>query len=91
MLRPAEREQTRTPRAAAAYFMAALRERDQEEFYTIVLNIKNHVLCVHIVYKGSVNTAAIRLGEVFKEALKLNAVGIICTHNPSQFGGRPQP
>jgi DNA repair protein RadC len=41
------------------------------------------------VYKGSVNSSQIRVGEVFKEAIRKNASALIVTHNhPS---GDPTP
>jgi DNA repair protein RadC len=91
MLRPVGREQVRSPRDAAAVFMAFLGEKDQEEFHTMALNTKNQVLGIHMVYRGSVNSAAIRVGEVFKEAIKQNAVGIIACHNHPSGVCEPSP
>jgi DNA repair protein RadC len=54
-----------------------------------MLNSKNHVLKVHTVYVGSVNTASLRVGELFREAIRLNSVAMIVAHNhPS---GDPTP
>jgi DNA repair protein RadC len=81
MFRPIHREQIKTPKDAAAIFMALLGHLDQEEFHTMALNTKNRVLGIHCVYRGNVNSAMIRVGEVFKEALKQNAVSILVAHN----------
>jgi DNA repair protein RadC len=43
------------------------------------------------VYRGSVNTAMIRVGEVFKEALRLNATSIIVAHNHPSSDPAPSP
>jgi DNA repair protein RadC len=54
---------------------------DQEELWTLILNTKNHVIKIHRVYQGSLNASLVRVGEVFREALKLNAAAIIVCHN----------
>lgn len=62
---------------------------DQEHLRTLLLNTKNHVLGVHEVYKGSLNSSLIRIGELFKEAIRQNCAAIILVHNhPS---GDPSP
>lgn len=43
------------------------------------------------MYRGSVNTAMIRVGEVFKEALRLNATSIIVAHNHPTSDPTPSP
>ena len=41
------------------------------------------------MYRGTVNTMYVRVAEVFREAIRLNAVGIILSHcHPS---GEPTP
>lgn len=50
-----------------------------------------HLFCRSIIalYRGSLNTATIRVGAVFKEALRLNSASIIVAHqHPS---GSPDP
>ena len=62
---------------------------EQEHLKTIMLDSKNHVLKVHTVYVGSVNTANVRVGELFREAIRLNSVAMIVAHDhPS---GDPTP
>jgi len=44
---------------------------------------------IHLVYQGSLNTSMIRVGEIYKEPLRLNSAAIILAHNhPS---GEPNP
>jgi len=71
--------------------MAMLGERDQEEFYTMALNTKNYVLGMHLVYRGSVNMAQVRIAEVFREAVKQNAVAVIVAHNHPSGDATPSP
>lgn len=55
----------------------------------LLLNTKNQVLSVSEVYRGNVNTAVIRAGEVFRDAVKENCPSVIVVHNhPS---GDPTP
>jgi DNA repair protein RadC len=81
LLRPVHRDQVKSPADAVAFLMARMGLLDQEELWTMCLSTKNHVLKVHRVYQGSLNTSMVRIGEVFREAIKLNAAAIIVCHN----------
>jgi DNA repair protein RadC len=62
---------------------------EQEHFRVLVLDTKNHVLAMPDVFVGSVNSTTIRTAEVFRDAVRRNAPGIIVVHNhPS---GDPTP
>ncbi len=53
------------------------------------VNTRNQVLGTADVYRGNVHTAVVRIGELFREALRQNAPAIILVHNhPS---GDPTP
>jgi DNA repair protein RadC len=68
------------------YFIAHL---DHEEMWVMLLDTRNRVMSLVQLYKGSVNCAQIRIGEVFRQALLDNAPSIIIAHNhPS---GEPLP
>jgi DNA repair protein RadC len=68
------------------YEMSAL---EQEHLRLILLDRRNRVLEIVEVYKGSVNSSQIRVGEIFKEAVRKNASAVIVVHNhPS---GAPTP
>ena len=54
---------------------------DVEHLRLIALNTKNKVLGVMDVYKGSVNSSLIRVGEVFRYAIQRNASSVIFAHN----------
>ncbi len=47
----------------------------------VYLNPKHHVLKHIAVYIGSINSSAVRSGEVFKEALKQNTAAIMFVPN----------
>lgn len=66
--------------------MAAL---DQEQLRVVLLDTKHRVLSTRVVYQGSVNQAQVRVAEVFRDAIRQNAVALIAVHNhPS---GDPTP
>lgn len=90
LLRPVGRDQVKTPSDAAAFLMARMGLLDQEELWTMLLNTKNYVIKIHRVYQGSLNSSMVRIGEVFREALKLNAAALIVCHNhPSARSTHP--
>ena len=62
---------------------------EQEHLRVILLDRRNRVLETVEVYKGSVNSSQVRVGELFKDAIRTNASAIIVVHNhPS---GTAQP
>ncbi len=86
--RPEERETVRAPEDVAARH-ADMATLSQEHLRVILLNSRNHVLAVSEPYKGSVNMAQVRIGELFREAVRHNALAVILVHNhPS---GDPTP
>jgi DNA repair protein RadC len=62
---------------------------EQEQLRVVLLDTKHQVLSIRTVYQGSANQASVRVGELFREAVRHNAVGVILVHNhPS---GDPTP
>jgi DNA repair protein RadC len=86
-----DRFQVRSPADVAKLFMVDMLALDQEELWVAALDTKNRLLKVVKVYRGSVNTAQIRVGEVFKDALRLNATSTIVAHNHPGADPTPSP
>lgn len=86
---PTERPRITSPGDAANLLMPDMMHLDQEEFRVILLNTRNEVLKIFTLYRGSTNSATIRVGEVFREAIRQNAVAIIVSH--SHPSGDPSP
>jgi DNA repair protein RadC len=86
-----DRFQVKSPADVAKLFMAEMMALDQEELWVAALDTKNRLIKVSKVYRGSVNAAMIRVGEVFKEALRLNATSIIVAHNHPSSDPTPSP
>lgn len=62
---------------------------EQEELWVLMLNTKNLLTHESMVYRGLIDTVPIRLAEVFREAVRVNARGILLSHcHPS---GDPTP
>lgn len=86
---PEERPVVRSPADVAALVATEMGLLEQEDLRVVVLNTRNQVLTVAPVYRGSVNSALVRPGEVLREAVRRNATAIIILHNhPS---GDPTP
>jgi len=88
---PPERLRIKSPADAAGLLLADMGALEQEELRTIIVDSKNQVLKIHTVYKGSLNTAVLRIAEVFREAIRLNAAGLIVAHNHPSGDVSPSP
>jgi len=88
---PAERPQVRSPADAAQLVMAEMALLDQEQLRLVLLDTKNRVLSIPVVYKGSLNTSLIRVGEIFRYALKENCAALIVIHNHPSGDPTPSP
>jgi DNA repair protein RadC len=62
---------------------------EQEQLRVVLLNTRNEVIGIRTLYNGTTNQAHVRVAEVFKDAVRANAVAIVVAHNhPS---GDPTP
>lgn len=91
IFRPRTREQIRSPKDIAAYLMARYGLSDQEEFSVTSLDTKNRLLGTQTLYRGTVDSAQVRVAEVFKPAIRLNATSIILGHNHPSGAVTPSP
>ncbi len=57
----------------------------------MLLNTKNVVLRVATVYQGNVSTSLVRVGELYRDAVRLNASGVILVHNHPSGDPTPSP
>jgi DNA repair protein RadC len=89
---PEERPTISSPADAANLLMYQMSALEQEYLFVILLDTRNRVLCKPLeVYHGSLNTSLIRTGEVFREAVKANAAGLIVAHNHPSGDPSPSP
>ncbi|MGH2628201.1 MAG: JAB domain-containing protein, partial [Anaerolineales bacterium] len=62
-----------------------------EELRVLLLDTRNHVQKTVVVYRGSLNMSWIRIGEVFRDAVRLNAAAVIVVHNHPSGDPTPSP
>lgn len=87
--RAQEKLQFHKPSSVAAYYMESMRHLDREEVYLILLDAKLRKLHELVVSIGTVSESMLSPREIFREALRQEAVNIILLHNhPS---GDPTP
>ena len=87
--RSSERPSITSPEDAYDLLRAFLEPLEQEEFWVVVLDTRNRVMALVMLYRGSVNSSQVRVAEVFRKAIIENAPAIVIAHNhPS---GDPSP
>ena len=78
-----------TPDRAARALAPHLAQREREALVVALLTRKQRLIAVTPIYTGTVAGTSVRIGELFTEALRRNAAGIVLGHNhPS---GDPEP
>jgi DNA repair protein RadC len=86
---PEEKATVRSPSDVANLLSTEMSVLEQEHLRVVLLNTRNEVLGIPEVYKGSVNSSVVRVGELLREAVKANCPAVILVHNhPS---GDPSP
>jgi len=88
---PHERPQVRSPADVANLLMLEMSLLEQEHLRAVLLDTKNVVIRVINVYAGNLNTAVVRVGEVFREAIRANCASIIVVHNHPSGDPTPSP
>lgn len=88
---PEERPTINSPADAAALVQYEMSAFEQEHLRVILLDRRNRVLETVEVYKGSVNSSQVRVGELFKEAIRKNASAMIVIHNHPSGDPTPSP
>jgi DNA repair protein RadC len=91
LARADERPQIRSPQDVGTMLQIKMGRLEREELWVVLLNTKNRVVAVRAVYKGSLNTSMIRVGEVFRDAVKENCASIIVVHNHPSGDPTPSP
>ncbi len=64
---------------------------DQEELRAVALDTKNFVVDVETVYRGSVNSAVVRIAEILRLPIALQWCGMIMLHNYPRGDPTPSP
>ena len=86
---PATGWRIRAPADLAERLIPAMGHLEHEELRSILLNTKNTVTGMVTVYAGNLAGSSVRVGEVFREAVRRQSAAIVVVHNhPS---GDPSP
>ena len=88
---PGERPTINSPADAAALVSYEMSGLEQEHLRVFLLDTRNHVLDIVEVYRGSVNSSQVHVGELFKPAIRRNASAIIIAHNHPSGDPTPSP
>lgn len=88
---PEHRPTVHSPDDAADLLQFEMQNLEQEELRVILLNTRNHVMKSVTVYRGSLNSSHVRITELFKEAVRINAAAIIPVHNHPSGDPTPSP
>ena len=88
---PSGRWSIRGPRDVADRLILQMGRLEREELRVVILDTKNHVLRVATVYQGNVSASLVRVGELYRDAVRLNAAGVILVHNHPSGDPTPSP
>jgi DNA repair protein RadC len=88
---PQERPTVTSPADAANLLMTEMSLLEQEHLRLVLLDTRNHVLAMPTIYIGSLNTSVVRVGELFRAAIKENAAALIVVHNHPSGDPSPSP
>jgi DNA repair protein RadC len=89
---PDERPQVSSPEDAFRLLQFELAALEQEEMWVLVLDTKNRLVGrPRPIYRGSLNSTSLRVGELFREAVRENAASIVVAHNHPSGDPTPSP
>jgi DNA repair protein RadC len=86
-----ERPAINSPADAAALVQYDMSLLEKEHLRVILLDRRNRVQDIEEVYQGSVSSSQIRVGEVFRSAIKQLASAIVVVHNHPSGDPTPSP
>jgi len=81
----------RAPRDVADRLRPEMAALEREELRVLLLNTKNAVLRETTVYMGNVSAAIVRVAELFRDAVRIHAAGVILVHNHPSGDPEPSP
>lgn len=91
LLTPEERPAIHSPADAAALVQYEMSALEQEELRVMQLDMRNRVLHIETLYRGSLNSSQVRIGELFKSAIRRNAASVLIVHNHPSGDPTPSP
>lgn len=86
-----ERPTIFSPAQAAELLMPEMAYLEQEHLRLILLDTRNRVLSMPTIYIGSLNSSYVRIGDVYRTAVRENAAALIAAHNHPSGDPSPSP
>jgi DNA repair protein RadC len=86
-----ERWTVRSPSDIAYRLQMHMANLEREELRIVLLNTQNRVMAIHTIDQGNVSSSLVRVGELFKEAVRTTATGLILVHNHPSGDPTPSP
>ena len=90
-LGPSERPALQSPQDVARLVSYEMQALEQEHMRVLLCDTRNRLVRMVEVYKGSLNAASVRIGEVFREAIRANAASLVIVHNHPSGDPTPSP
>jgi DNA repair protein RadC len=81
----------RSPADVAGRLLLEMGRLEREELWVLALNAKNVVQRVSHVYAGNVSASLVRVGELFRDAVRIDASGVVLVHNHPSGDPTPSP
>lgn len=86
-----DRKVVRSPKDVEDVLRLRMAYQEEERLTVVLLDTKNRVVDMPEVYKGSVNTSLVRVGEIFREAVRQNCAALVVAHNHPSGDPTPSP
>ena len=88
---PEDRRVIRTPRDVVEMLGPDIVNLEREHLHVVLLSTKHHVIGVRELYRGTLNSSVVRVGELFRHAIREDAAAIIVVHNHPSGDPTPSP
>lgn len=76
-----EKRRITTSASAAWFIRTQIRNSEQESFHALYLDAKHSLIAAKELFVGTANSANVHPRDIFREAVRLNAVALIIGHN----------
>lgn len=86
-----ERPLLRSPADVARFFLAELRDLEQEQFHALLLDTRGGFIAAELISVGDLSGSPAHPREVFKAAVRKNAHALILVHNHPSGDPTPSP
>lgn len=79
------------PTDIARLLLPLVREDSREQFYSVNLSTKNHVISIELIAVGSLSATIVHPREVFRTAIIQSAAAIVVAHSHPSGVSTPSP